>query len=267
MRINLDSIIKNKSPKLHKRMPGFVINIIKKIIKVDKFNHILQSCDGLKNIEFLRGALDIMKIERNAIGTHNIDPTKSYVFASNHPLGGLDGLVLLEIINKYNGAVIVVNDLLMNVEPLKDMFIPINKHGGQNSDTSRSMKKAFDSNMQVVFFPAGLCSRRIKGKITDLKWKKTFLAKAIEHKRDIIPVYVNNVNSRLFYTVSSIRKWLGLKMNLEMILLPSEMFRDKPTRINVTFGEPISYKTFQRDCNYNQELKIIRKKCYELENK
>ena len=267
MRIDLDRIIKNKSPKLYRKIPRVVIFILKRIIKVDKFNDLLDHCAGLKNVEFLTKALDFIGIRRNVVNIENIKPNERYVFVSNHPLGGLDGLVLLEILDKFSGSSVIVNDILMNVKPLCEMFVPINKHGGQNSDTSRLMTDVFNSNKQVIIFPAGLCSRRVNGKITDAKWTKTFLKKAVEHKRDIIPVFVDNVNSDLFYNIASIRKWFGVKQNIEMVLLPSEMFRNRPRQINITFGKPISYNKITEDHNLDECVMKIRAKCYDLQKK
>lgn len=98
------------------------------------------------------------------------------MFASNHPLGALDGIALISLIGGHYGdsnVRFLVNDLLMNLEPLRNVFLPINKFGAQGRDNARSISAAMASDMQMVQFPAGLVSRlHPGGKIADLEWKK-----------------------------------------------------------------------------------------------
>ena len=139
------------------------------------------------------------------------------------------------------------NDLLLYISNLKEIFVPINKHGAQGKKNATLIEEAYSSDNQIITFPAGLCSRRQKGIISDLKWKKSFIQKAIEHQRDIIPVFFEGNNSNFFYNLANIRKAFGIKMNYEMIFLPDEMFKSKHKTYRIYFGKPIPWQTFTRE--------------------
>ena len=145
----------------------------------------------------------------------------------------------------YNGKIrYLVNDLLLYLSNLRSIFVPINKHGSQGKNNARLIDEAYASDNQIVTFPAGLCSRKINGKIQDTEWKKSFIQKAVEHKRDIVPVYFEGRNSNFFYRLANLRKALGIKMNYEMIYLPDEMFRSKHKTFRIHFGKPVPWQTF-----------------------
>lgn len=112
----------------------------------------------------------------------------------------MDGICLSAVIgNHYQGKIrYLVNDLLLYLRNLQSIFVPINKHGAQGKENARLIEEAYSSDNQIVTFPAGLCSRKIKGKIVDLDWKKSFVQKAVQYKRDIVPVYFEGQNSARF---------------------------------------------------------------------
>jgi putative hemolysin len=159
-------------------------------------------------------------------------------------LGGLDGMALMKVVGEVRKDIVFpVNDLLMNVPNLLPLFIPINKHGS-NTQNMLIMNDTFASDKTILYFPAGLCSRKQKGKILDLEWKKTFITKARTYKRDIIPVHINGRNSDWFYNLAKWRKRLGIKANIEMLYLVDEMYKQNNKNISITFGKPISWTTF-----------------------
>lgn len=267
MQVDLDAIIKSRLPKVYRFTPRFIFTAIKKVIRQDKINDVLKHSKGLEGVEFITSSLDYMNISRVCIGKDNIDPNGHYMFASNHPLGGLDGLILVEAISSFKGgAKIVVNDLLMVFEMLRNCFIPINKFGRQSTKYTINLNEEIASESQIIYFPSGLCSRKIKGEVKDLDWQKSFIQKAIDSNRDIVPLFVDDLNSNFFYSVENIRKKLGIKLNIGMILLPSEMFASKGVReVRVFFGEPIKIETIiNSELSINQWSDIIRKKCYDL---
>ncbi len=144
----------------------------------------------------------------------------------------------------YKNIKFPVNDILMNLENLSGIFLPVNKHGGQAKDAIRQLEETYASDSQILYFPAGLCSRKRHGIIKDLVWHKSFITKAIQHKRDIVPAFFSGRNSNFFYNLSNLRKSLGIKANIEMLYLPDEMFRQKEKDISLVFGKPIPWQTF-----------------------
>lgn len=264
IRIDIDEVIRAKSEKLYKRLPEFVITLLKRIVHQKDINAVLEKFGDLRDVEFITAVLNEMKIKRSHEGLEKLDPSGRYIFAANHPLGGLDGFVLAESVHERMGDVrLVVNDMLMHLEPLEDLFVPVNVTGRQNAAYARKINKLYHSGKPVVYFPAGICSRKSRGKITDLPWKKNFVAKAIESGRDIVPVYVSGKNSDLFYSLANLRKFLGIKFNFEMILLPHELFIQKGT-IKIIYGNPIPHETLKTRRTPSEWSAIIREQVYKL---
>lgn len=245
-RIDLKQVLRQKAPSLAGKIPGFVVNYLIKTVHQDELNDILTRYQDKQGVEFMQELIGYFDLTLKLVDEENIPNEGRFIFASNHPLGGLDGICLSAVIGgKFEGKIkYLVNDLLLYLTNLKSIFVPVNKHGSQGKEAARLIEEAYASDNQIVTFPAGLCSRKIKGQIVDLEWKKSFIQKAVEYQRDVIPVYFEGHNSSFFYRLSNVRKSLGIKMNYEMIYLPDEMFKSKHKTFKIYFGEPISWQTF-----------------------
>lgn len=267
LQIDVEHVLRSKNPALAKAVPGFMIRYLKRIIHQDDINGILSNHGHLKDLEFISATLNTMGITYRSFGTENLPVSGRYFFVSNHPLGGLDGLVFMNELGKFYGNIkFPVNDILMNLENLSGIFLPVNKHGGQAKDAVRQLEETYASDSQILYFPAGLCSRKKHGIINDLVWHKSFITKAVQHKRDIIPAYFSGRNSDFFYNLSNIRKTLGIKANIEMLYLPDEMFRQKQKNISVVFGKVIPWQTFDNSKSPYEWAEWVKSKSYELES-
>ena len=267
LKLDINAIIASKSERLAKCAPKFLIRWMKKIIHQDELNQILQYSNGSIDVEFADKVLQWLNVKSNVkfIDRESLDPRRKYIFVSNHPLGGLDGLTLISLFGKTFGNIkFVVNDILMNVIPLRNIFVPVNKHGRMGKDYGQMIHDAYASDAQMLYFPAGLRSRLIKGEITDLEWKKNFIKQARKYDRDIVPIYFGGQNSKFFYRLAKIRKALGIKFNIEMIFLPDEMFKQKNSIFDVIIGKPIPISSIDTSKNLQQWCEEIREKCYEL---
>lgn len=243
--IDIDKVIASKNPRLLKVLPRFLINYLKRIIHQDEINEILEKHGDKTGVDFIDEVLKMMNVSYTFEGLENIDPNGHYIFASNHPLGGLDGMILIHLLGqKFPEVKFPVNDLLMHITQLHSVFIPVNKHGAQSSQNARLIEDAYASSTQILYFPAGLCSRKKGKEICDLEWKKSFIVKSVKHNRDVVPVFFTGQNSKFFYNLARLRTFLGVKANLEMLYLVDEMFSQKGKRISVKFGKPIPYCTF-----------------------
>lgn len=244
---NIRAIIAAKNPKLLKIMPRFVIRWLERIIHQDEMNRFYATHKELGSIEFAQSTVELIAPEITLINEENIPKTGRYIMVSNHPLGGLDGIALVSLIGRYRSDIKVpVNDLLLYVEPLRNIFVPISKVGKNSRDNFRQLEAAFESDNLIIYFPAGLCSRRHKGVIRDPEWKKTIIGKARETHRDIIPVHFEGRNSNWFYNLSNFRKKIGIKANIEMLYLVDEMFSQRGKSFTVTVGTPVPYSTFDK---------------------
>lgn len=263
--IDVEKVIANKSPRLKKFLPKFIISYLKRIIHQDEINGVLRRHGHKRGLEFVNASLKDLDITYRVYGIENLKIDGRYLFASNHPLGGLDGLIMMsELGRHYDSIKFVVNDLLMNIKQLEPLFIPVNKHGRQSAEYADNIEKAYASQTQILYFPAGLCSRKVHGKIVDLEWHKSFIQKAIKHKRDVVPVYFSGRNSEFFYNLSSFRKKLGIKANFEFIYLVDELFRQQDKEIEIVIGEPIPYQTFDSSRTLMEWAAYVREKSYAL---
>ena len=214
--------------------------------------------------------VDIIDKRTAKIASETIVPTSGrFIAASNHPLGGLDGMALMQELGKIREDIVFpVNDLLMSVPGLRPLFIPINKHG-RNNENARLINETFASDKLILYFPAGLVSRKqnIQGKIVirDLEWKNTFIKKAKKYQRDIIPIYVAGQNSEWFYNLARWRKRLGIKANIEMLYLVDEMAKQFNKTITLMVGDIIPYSTFDKSKSEAQWAEWVQQKVYDLE--
>jgi putative hemolysin len=242
--IDVEKVFHDKSPRLAKKIPQFIYNYLKKIIHQETLNEAISRFDDQIGLEFVSSILGFMGVNITYEGLENIPAEGRYIIASNHPLGGLDGLALMKVVGLVRQDIVFpVNDLLMNVPNLIPLFIPVNKHGS-NSQNLMLMNNTFASEKTILYFPAGLCSRKQHNQILDLEWKKTFITKARAYKRDIIPVHINGRNSDWFYNLANWRKRLGIKANIEMLYLVDEMYKQNNKNINITFGKPMPWTIF-----------------------
>jgi len=264
-KISIREVFREKNPKLAKMIPGFVYRYIEKIVHQKEINEALPEFKYKMGLDFVKGVIEYFQINIHVNGKENIPAEGRNIFVANHPLGGLDGIVFAHVVGQIHPNIqFLVNDILMNMENLDPIFIPVNKHGRQSVEYVRRIEKTYSSDAQMLNFPAGLCSRKIKGKIIDLEWKKSFISKAIQHKRDIVPVHISGRNSNFFYNLSNIRGALGVKTNIEMFYLADEMFKQRNKDIVFTFGKPISYTTFDKSIKAKEWAKKVKDYIYQL---
>jgi len=265
--IDVEKILYSKNPTLGKAVPGFIIRYLKNIVHQQELNDFLSRFGNLRDAALIDAGLSYFKIKYQVKGGENIPKEGRYIFVSNHPLGGLDGLVFIHELSKYfPGIKFPVNDILTTIRNLSGIFLPVNKHGAQRKDDARQIEEAYSSESQILYFPAGLCSRRINGEIKDLQWHKSFISKAIQHKRDIVPAYFSGRNSSFFYTLSNIRNFIGIKTNIEMLYLADEMFKQKDKEIKLVFGKTIPWENFDKSKSLNDWAGWVKSKSYELES-
>ncbi|MDQ1772163.1 glycerol acyltransferase [Labilibaculum sp. A4] len=267
LKIDIEKVFASKSERISKLLPKFIIRYLKRIVHQDELNDFLSRNYQKEGIEFADSVLEELQITFEIKGLENINKEGRYIFASNHPLGGPDGIILISIFGKHFPKIkFLVNDILMNIKNLSDVFVPINKHGGQAKEAARTIVEAYQSEATILTFPAGLVSRKQKGKIEDLEWKKSFISKAKKYKRDIVPIHINGRNSNFFYNLANLRKFLRLKSNLEMLYLPNELFKQRGKKFTICVGKPVSYQTFDKSMSYDKWAEKMKEKTYNLAN-
>jgi len=263
--IDLDEIIASKNPKLHKYIPNFILRYLKRVLHQEELNELFYGYRDLRGLVFVDALVKHFNLNLITEGFDRIDKDNKYIFASNHPLGGMESVGLMHLVgNKFSGLRFLVNDVLLQIKNYEPLFVPINKFGSQAKDSVIRIEEAYKSDNQILIFPAGLVSRRINGKIQDLKWQKNFIRKSIQHKRDVIPIFIEAKNSNFFYNLSSIRRFFGIKANIEMFYLADEAYKQTDSIIKYYFGKPIPYKTFDKRFTIDEWAVKVREHVYEL---
>lgn len=251
IRIDVGAVLESRLGAKSARVPHWVVRRLESLIRQDRLNEMLRVAYPRRGAEFCRAVIDHLGITVQVNGISNM-PAKDQrrvIFVSNHPLGGLDGMALIDFVASHYSCSprFVVNDLLMAVEPLREVFLPINKHGAQSRESITAIDEAMEADVPVIIFPAGLCSRRRRGKVADLEWRKMFVQKAREFHRDIVPIGFRAENSPAFYRAARWRERLGIKLNIEMALLPGEIFKAEGKTFTVNVGKIIEWNTLTSD--------------------
>ncbi|MDP1623906.1 MAG: glycerol acyltransferase [Bacteroidales bacterium] len=275
--IDVEALFASKNPRLLRFIPGFILSYLKRITHQETVNAYIWKYRDLHGLPFVEAMLKEFGVMVEILDKRTIQspsttlvPTSGrYIVAANHPLGGIDGMALLQELGKFREDIVFpVNDLLMNVPGLRPLFIPINKHG-RNTENAKLINDTFASDKTVLYFPAGLVSRkqRINGtyQVRDLEWKNTFIKKAKKYHRDIIPVFIDGRNSERFYNLAMWRKRLGIGANIEMLYLVDEMVKQVNKTIRLLVGDPISYTTFDNSLTDSQWATWMQEKVYNLE--
>lgn len=263
--IDIDAILRSKMGKNASHVPGFLKQWLKKIIHQDEVNEFLWDNKDKTGVEWLWAVVNYLDMHLDVKGEDNLPDASDgrlYTFVSNHPLGGIDGVALGAVIGShYDGQFkYLVNDLLMNLPGLAPLCIPINKTGHQSRNFPAMVEAGFNANNHILMFPAGLCSRKINGKIEDLEWKKAFVTKSVEHQRDVIPIHFSGQNSNKFYRIANICKRLGIKFNIAMLFLVDEMYKNRHKSFTITIGKPISWETFSKEKTPMKWANLVKKR-------
>lgn len=276
LKIDVGEVIRTRAPRLARLLPDSIVRWLERLICQQELNQLLEENAGKKNGAFCKGVLESLDITVTLAHKERL-PDKNHrkvVFACNHPLGGLDGIALIHLIESHFGGQVwfIVNDLLMAVKPLEGVFLPINKFGKQSRAAYRAIDDAFAGNDPIIIFPAGLCSRlntvdsngTRREVIADLEWHKMFVNKCVAYKRDIVPLFFSGQNSMSFYKKARLRKQLGIKFNFEQVLLPREMIRSRGKTYTVVVGHMHPYTEFKGGQNADRYAGKLKAEVYAL---
>lgn len=263
--IDIEKVLKEKAYKLYRWLPRFAINWLKKKLHEDDINAAMSALKDEHGLEFNSKALDRLGAKVESTHTELIPKTGTVIIAANHPLGGLDGMALIKSVGQIRPDVrFFVNDILKNIKNYGEIFVAVNKTGASSTRSLRTMEEVFMSETAVLFFPAGLVSRKQKGVVRDLEWKKSFVTQAIDHNRMIQPVFIEGENSKFFYNFANFRKWLGIKANIEMLFLPDEMFTGQKD-IKIHYSKPFDASILTDTKTHRQWSDLIYQYIYSKE--
>jgi len=266
--IDIEKILKSKMGPKAKFVPGFLVNWLKRIAHQDQVNAYLWDSRDKVGVEWLEDCMHYLDTTLEIEGKENLpDPNdgRLYTFVSNHPLGGEDGVALGAVIGRhYDGRFrYLVNDLLMNLPGLAPLCIPINKTGHQSRNFPAMVETGFQSQNHMLMFPAGLCSRKKDGVISDIPWTKTFISKSVQYQRDVVPIHFGGQNSNFFYRLANFSDRF-LPFNLAMLFLVDEMYKNVHKTFRVAIGKPIPWQTFDKSRTPKEWAQYVRSEVYKL---
>ena len=257
----LIDINKVLGPKLQKKLPHFAVNFLKRRIHQDQINECIMNAECYNGVGFFDEALKYVGITYRIRGEENLDPQKKYLFVCNHPLGGPEALIIGSVFKRLygEGFKVPVNHILANLKPLNEFFVPVKVFSSRQSrELGGQIADMFQSDFQTLVFPAGLCARKIKGKVTEMPWKKMFITQAKKYERDVIPMHISGFNSKRFFFFTKLSMFLKLKSNIGMLFLVDELFNKKGEEFVITIGKPVPYTTFDKsktDIQWAAEMK------------
>ena len=267
--IDIDNILRDKMGAKAKYVPQPAVAWLKRIVHQDEVNKFLWESRNKTGVDWLEECVRYLDMTLEVEGIENLPPKddgRLYTFVSNHPLGGQDGVALGAIIGRhYDGRFrYLVNDLLMNLPGLAPLCIPINKTGSQGRNFPQMVESGFQSDNHILMFPAGLCSRRKGGVIRDLPWKKTFVGKSVQYRRDVVPIHFGGRNSDFFYRLANFSDKYMKKVNIAMLFLADEMYKNVHKTFRVAIGKPIPWQTFDKSRTPAEWAQYVKDRVYEL---
>ncbi len=264
--IDIEKVLREKAYKLYKWLPRFAINWLKKKLHEDEINAAMRDLKDEEGLNFNTKALERLGAKVESKHLELVPLTGSIIIAANHPLGGLDGMALIKSVGDIRPDVrFFVNDILKNLKNYGDIFVAVNKVGASSTKSLRTMEEVFMTECAVLFFPAGMVSRKQNGLVRDLVWKKSFVTQAIDHKRMIQPVFIEGENSKFFYNFANFRKKIGIKANIEMLFLPDEMFKGRKETIKIHYSKPFDSSILHDGKTHKQWSDLIYQYIYSKE--
>ena len=241
--------------------------ILMKVLKISTLNKFYKRNKHLSEVEFLDAILDEfqIKFEIPEEDMKRLPKEGPYITVSNHPLGGIDGILLLKLmVEQRSDFKIIANFLLHRIEPLKQYIMPVNPFEDRKDAASSitGFKNAIlhlREGHPLGIFPAGEVSTYKDGKlVVDKEWEVAAMKLIQKAEVPVVPIYFHAKNSRLFYRLSKISS------TLRTAKLPSEVLTQKRRIIKVRVGKPISVKAQKEHESLSEFSEFLRKKTYML---
>lgn len=265
--IDIKRVLAGSGSKRLSSLPDFITGIIARIICQDEMNRIMNKYKDKIGKEFLPAVIDELQVNIEVTGIENLPENGRCFFVANHPFGILDGLILTRIITrKYGSVKAIANEAFLYVPQLRPFIAAVNVFEGSSRDYLQALEEVYQQDVPISHFPSGEVSRRYHGKFQDCDWQKSFITKSISSRRDVVPIRFEGRNSNLFFFIYIFRNFFGIKANIELILLPSELFRKKGRTVRVIVGKPIPWQTFDKTHSHFEWAQRVKGVVYALKS-
>ena len=266
--IDLEKHIENSDSAFLKKIPKFIVRLLIKLVRQEELNGIINRNAEYYGVDFIRKAFEEFNVKLEVEGLENLPDNGKCFFVANHPFGFMEGLALTTTVaSKYGDLKAIGNDVYNMIPNLASVIAVVNVFGKNPRDYILALEEIYQSDVPITHFPSGEVSRVYRGRIQDCAWQKSFITKAISCKRCVVPFYFYGRNSLLFYSTGLLRRLLGIKMNIELALIPNELFWKKNKTIRLKIGKPIPPETFDKSKSHHEWAQWVREEVYALRKK
>jgi putative hemolysin len=265
--IDLNKQFRESNSRTLKHMPTCLIALMKRVVMQNEMNRVLTKYADDIGVDFLHGIMKELNITPQVEGIGNLPQNGRCFFVANHPFGVIDGLILAKTVSdKYGTFKAIGNEAFALIPQMRPVTAVVNVYGRTSREHVLALEKVYASDVPITHFPAGEVSRRYNGTVQDAVWHKSMITKAISHKRDIVPFHIYGSNSELFHFINRARKLVGIRANMELALLPREVFNKRDKTIRATIGKPISWRTFDTSRSHWEWAQEVRNHIYKLKD-
>ena len=241
--ISVEQIFEDRFSALNRRSPiirNSFLHWMKLLFHEAEFRQFEADHPQLQGLEFVEAVLEYFEFgfTLNPYERERIPKDGPAIIVSNHPIGSLDGLALLQLVSEVRSDVkVVANELLYALKPLRPLLLPVdNMNGNTRRENTQNIETHISSGGALIIFPAGEVSRLGTKGIRDGRWRSGALRFAEKTKAPIVPVHISARNSMLFYAMSLLAR------PLSTLLLIDEMFRQTNRTVRITIGAAIDYE-------------------------
>lgn len=250
-----------------------LVEMIMHWLILDKCNAVHSKYCHTTGVAFSRLLIDdCYKIKKHLYNEEVLDkfPTEPFLTVSNHPLGALDGIMLIDILGRRRPDFkVMVNEFLCHISAMRPSFIPVDPSKSADEEKKRITMQGIRSAIQHVrdghplgFFPAGAVSKIDRTlHISDRKWQPSIIRLIRQFKLPVIPIYFHEHNSALFNILGLI-DW-----RIRTLRLPRELFNKAGKDMHITFGDPILPETIAQYTDTEALGKFLRQETYNLKGK
>lgn len=247
----------------------YFAKLLMHLLSFHKINDLYENVSQKHGIESIDAILDYLNVtlDFDENDLKKLPREGGFITVSNHPFGGIDGILLIKLLSMVrDDHKVIANFLLKKVEPISDYFLAVNpfENMPEAGSSIAGLKTAIDllhKGGVLSLFPAGeVSTRHASSLITDREWLLTALRFIRKSKVPVVPVYFHGTNSPLFHLLGRIHP------SLRTAKLPSELINKRNKTIKVRIGNPISVKEQEQFADIHQFGRYLRTKTYCLES-
>jgi putative hemolysin len=258
-----------KAARLNKRIGGAsAAKVLMTLLRINKLNRLYEEISHLKGMDFIDALIDRLQLDFEVSEDElaQIPKEGAFITVSNHPFGGIDGMLLVKILSRVRPDIRVMSNFVLNkIEPVSEYMLPVNPFERRKGAASSlvGVKMALEQLQQgrvLGIFPAGEVSSYNEDNygISDREWQYPAMKMIKKARVPVVPVYFQGSNSRLFHILGLIHP------TLRTVRLPAEVFNKKHKKIRIRIGNPVSVKEQDGFSDISTFGRYLRAKTYAL---